>query len=91
VAIGHKSVKAGTKQSVKVTTLPGAAISIVVTFPDGTKMHRTATASDSGTFTWTFKQPGRHTTRTKHTAKVAVTVSHGAGSRVKSTKTYTIR
>jgi plastocyanin len=91
LAIGHKTVKAGAKQSIKVTTLAGAAISIGITFPDGAKKHRAAIAPKTGIFAWTFKQPGGHTTRTKHAAKVAVTVSQGAGSPIKSTKSYTIR
>lgn len=91
LAIGHKTVKAGAKQSIKVTTLAGAAITIVVTFPDGAKKRHTATAAANGTLAWTFKQPGGHTTRAKHAAKVSVTVSKGAGSAVKSAKSYTIR
>jgi hypothetical protein len=92
LAIGHKTVKAGAKQSVKVATVAGAAISIVVTFPVGAKMHRTASAPASGTFTWSFKQPVGRTTRTKHTAKVIVTVSREAGSSSKkASKSYTIR
>jgi plastocyanin len=91
LAVGHKTVKAGAKQSVKVTTVAGAAIGITVTFPVGAKKHRTAIAPASGTFTWNFKQPGGRTTKTKHTAKVAVTVSQGTGSSKKANKTYTIR
>jgi Cupredoxin-like domain len=91
LAVGHKSVKAGAKQSIKVTTVARAAIGITVTFPAGAKKHRTAIAPASGTFTWSFKQPSGRTTRTKHTAKVAVTVSQGTGSSKKATKTYTIR
>lgn len=90
LALGHGTVKAGAKQSVKVTTLSGAAVSIVVTFPVGAGKHRTATAPASGTFVWTFKQPGGHTTRAKHTARVAVTVSGDSGSSVKASKSYRI-
>lgn len=89
VALGHKTAKTGAKQSIKVTTLPGAAVSITVTFPDGAKKRHSAHASASGMYTWSFKQPSGHTTRTKHTAKVAVKVSNGAGS-MSSTKSYTI-
>ncbi len=90
LALGHKSVKAGTKQSVKVTTLPGAAVSITVTYPDGKKKRQSAHAPAGGTYTWNFKQPAGHTTRTKHTAKVAVTVSRGTDS-ARATKSYTIK
>jgi len=90
LALGHKSVKAGAKQSVKVTTLPGAAVSITVTYPDGKKKRQSARAPAGGTYTWNFKQPAGHTTRTKHTAKVAVTVSRGSES-ARATKSYIIK
>lgn len=89
VVVGHKSAKVGTKQSIKVTTLPGAAVSITLTLPDGSKKHHSARASAAGRYTWKFKQPSGHTTRTKHTVKVAVKVSNGTGS-VNSTKRYTV-
>jgi plastocyanin len=89
LAIGHKSTKAGAKQSIKVTTLPGATVSITVTFPDGSKKRQSAHASAAGTFNWSFKQPSGHTSRTKHTVKVAVTVSNGNGS-ARATKSYTV-
>lgn len=90
VALGHKAVKVGAKQSIKVTTLPGAAVSITLTYPDGKKTRKSSHATAAGTYTWNFKQPSGHTTRTKHTVKVAVSVSRGADS-VKSNKSYTIK
>lgn len=91
LALGHKIVKVGTKQSIKVTTLAGVAVSIVVTFPNNTKKHHTTITAGTGIATWTFKQPGGRTTRTKHKAKVTATVSDGSYASLKSTKTYTIR
>jgi plastocyanin len=90
VALGHKTVKVGAKQSIKVTSLPGAAVSITLTYPDGKKTRKSAHASTAGTYTWSFKQPSGHTTRTKHTVKVAVSASRGADS-VKATKSYTVK
>jgi hypothetical protein len=89
VAVGHKTTKVGSKQSIKVTTLPGASVSITVTFPDGVKKRQSAHASAAGNYTWSFKQPSGHTTRTKHAVKVAVKVSNGTHS-VSSTKSYTV-
>ena len=90
LAIGHKTTKAGAKQSIKVTTVPGAAVSITLTYPDGKKSRKSAHATAGGTYTWNFKQPSGHTTRTKHTAKVAVTVTSASGS-AKASKSYTIQ
>ena len=91
VKVGHKAVRAGTKQSISVTTLPGATVSVVVTFPDGVKKRQSGTADQSGAYTWSFKQPGGHSTASRHTAKVVVTVSYGTATPMKSTKSYTIK
>jgi hypothetical protein len=91
VKLGHKVVAAGAKQSISVTTLPGANVSVVVTFPDGAKKRHSGTADENGAYTWSFKQPAGHDTASKHTAKVVVTVSHGTDTPLKTTKSYTIK
>jgi hypothetical protein len=91
VKLAHKAVKAGTKQSISVTTLPGADISIVVTFPDGTKKRHSGKADANGAYIWSFRQPAGHTTTSKHAARVVVTVSDGIDGPLKATGTYAIK
>ena len=91
VSVAHGTVKAGARQSIGVTTVPGASVGIVITFPDRSKKRHTSTAPASGTVRWNFTQPGKHTTRSKHTATVVVTVTDGAAVPVTATRSYTIR
>ncbi|HEX6510503.1 MAG TPA: hypothetical protein VF221_22975 [Chloroflexota bacterium] len=90
VKLGHRSVRAGTRQTVSVTTLPAAGVTVVVTFPDGTKKRHSGTASESGTYSWSFSQPAGHTAASRHPARVAVTATSGTQRPVTATRSYTI-
>lgn len=91
VQLGHKSVTSGKKQTVSVSTLASAAVTVVVTFPDGVKMRHTGAADAAGLYTWSFKQPAGHSKGTNRTARVLVTVTHGSDAPVKAGASYTIR
>ncbi|HEY8686650.1 MAG TPA: hypothetical protein VIO57_13680 [Chloroflexota bacterium] len=88
VSLKHKTVKIGTKQTVAVTTLAGAHVSVTVAFPDGSKKHHSGTADAAGTHTWTYSQPAPHKAVSKRTVKVAVTVTDGNSMSMTSTATY---
>jgi hypothetical protein len=90
VHLAHKSVGSGKKQTVSATTLPNAAVTVVVTFPDGAKIHRTGAADAAGRYAWSFKQPAGHTGAAKRTARVLVTATHGSDASVKASASYTI-
>ncbi len=91
VHLAHKSVMSGKKQTISVLTLPNSAGTVGITFPDRAKMRRTGVADADGRYTWSFKQPARHTRAAKRTARVLVTVTHGSDAPVKAGARYTIR
>lgn len=91
VKLAHKSLKAGAKQRISVSTLPAAHVTLQVQFPNHSKKHRGGKANSSGTFSWTFKQPAGVTNNHNHTAKVIVHVSTPGGGALKSIKKYTIK
>lgn len=62
-----------------------------MTFPDGTKKRGSSAAGDDGHYARSFRQPGGHTTGSKRTAKVLVTVTHGSDTPVQARGSYTIR
>jgi hypothetical protein len=91
VKLGHKTVKAGAKQTVRVTTLAGAGVSVAVTFPDGSKKHHTGTAAGDGAYVWTYTQPASRKPVSKRTVKVVVTVTDGSNASKTATLTYALR
>jgi hypothetical protein len=91
VHLAHKSVMSGKKQTVFISTVAGAAVTVVVTFPVGAKLRRAGAADAAGHYAWTFKQQASHTTAAKRTARVLVTVTHGSDVPVKAGARYTIR
>ena len=91
VNVAHKTVKAGARQTIGITTVPGASVAIVITFPDRSKKRHASTAPASGKVSWVFTQPGKHTTKSKHTATVVVTVTDVGALPVRATRSYTIR
>jgi hypothetical protein len=88
--LGHGMVAPKTKQKLTITTLPGAAISIVVTFPNGNKKNHSGTANAAGSLSWSYKQPGSRITHSSRTAKVSAQASSADGQTKSSTKRYTI-
>lgn len=87
--IGHKSVAPGKKQTITVRTLPGARVSIAISYPSGKKKHHHATAGSSGTTSWSFKQASGLTRGSKRTAKVTIAVVQD-GVTVTAHRSYTI-
>lgn len=87
--VAHSSVKAGQKQKVTVTTLPGASVKVVLAFPNKSKKTHNATAGAAGKSGWTFTQPGGKATRKSKVVKVTVTASNGTDRRT-THKTYKI-
>ncbi len=90
VHLAHRSVASGKKQTISVTTLSNAGVTVVVTFPDGTKVHRTGTADAGGHYAWSFKQPAGHTRAAKRTAGVLVTATNGSAASARANASYTI-
>jgi hypothetical protein len=91
VRLQHRSVKAGAQQTVHVTTLPSADVSIDVTFPDGAGKRHHATADEHGAATWAYRQPAGHTTASKRTAHVVVTARIGSRPPMTAGRSYVIR
>lgn len=90
VKVAHKTVKAGQKQSIKITSLADARVSLKITFPGGSWTYKkSATLGASGAKTYSFKQPGLKAHATNHTATVKVTASLN-GEQKHSTKKYTV-
>jgi hypothetical protein len=76
---------------VAVSTIPShTAVHISVKFPRGKVLTREGTADTTGTFRWSFKQPTGATTPKNSTARVSVTVEHGAQGPIKKSKKYSI-
>ena len=91
VRLAHASVAVGKKQTISVTSLAGAHLSVVVTFPDGVKKRASGVGDTTGNYSWSFKQPAGHTTASKHTVHVLVTATHGSDAPVQAKGSYTIR
>jgi hypothetical protein len=90
VKLGHKTIKAGQKQSVKITALAGAHITLKISFPGGSWTYKkAATLGTSGVKTYSFKQPGLKKGAGNHTATVKVTATLN-GQQKGSTKEYRV-
>ena len=89
VKLAHGTVAPRSQQTVSVTTLPGAGVTIVVHFPNGDTKRHAGVASDAGKLRWTYKQAGSRITHASRTAKVSVVASDESGSK-SATKRYTI-
>lgn len=90
VRLGHTSIRAGQKQSVKVTSLAGAAISLKISFPGGGWSYKKSTTlGTSGVKTYKFTQPGLKSGATNHVATVKVTAGL-SGQTKHSTKKYKV-
>ncbi len=87
----HRSVTAGSQQTIRVSTLPRARLVIIVTFPDRVTKRHQETAGLLGTAVWSFRQPRGHTTASRHTAQVVVTARAGSQASVVSRTHYVIR
>jgi hypothetical protein len=77
VRLQHRSVKAGAQQAVN--------------FPDGATKRHHGTADGRGAATWTYRQPAGHTTASKRTARVVVTVRMGSQTPMAAGRSYVIR
>lgn len=84
VKLSRSSVKVGQKEKVQITTLPGASVKVVLTFPNRSKKTHTRVANASGGANWTFKQPSGKTT--SKSRKVTVTVTAGNGTETHRTR-----
>jgi outer membrane protein assembly factor BamB len=71
---GKASVNPGGKQTIKVTTLPNAAVHIVVKFPNGTHQTGNKKANSAGVVTYNFHQKPGVITHSHSVAVVTVTV-----------------
>jgi hypothetical protein len=91
VRVRSHSVVAGAYQAIRVTTLARATLTIVVTFPDGSAKRHHGAAGLLGHAVWSFRQPPRHTTASRRTARVVVTARGGAGSSAVARAQYSIR
>lgn len=88
--LAHKTVAVNTTQKVTVTTLPGAKVSITVTYPNKRKSTHKGTGNASGTVTWSFKQPSGVTTSKSRTVSVHAVATMNSGTK-SSTKKYSIK
>jgi hypothetical protein len=84
VSLAHSSLAVGKTQKVTVTTLPGADVTITVTFPNHKKKNHNSAANTSGLLVWSFKQPAKTTTSKSRTVLV-----HGVASANSTTKSVT--
>ncbi len=84
VSLAHSTLAVGKTQKVTVTTLPGADVTITVTFPNHKKKNHNAAANTSGLLVWSFKQPAKTTTSKSRTVLV-----HGVASANSTTKSVT--
>lgn len=93
VSLSHTTIRAGQTQTVTVTALPGAVVSLSVTYPNSSRKAIVvlAAAGSAGTMTTSFVQPAGATTRSSHKAKVSVRASTADGQSKSSTKRYTIK
>ncbi len=88
--LAHGSIKAGQKQMVAVTTAPSVRVTILVSFPDGSKKTKDGTATSTGQFTWSFKEPPGKAKGQNRTVKVTVTVASGSKPPKSASKHYKI-
>jgi hypothetical protein len=84
LSLAHSTLAVGKTQKVTVTTLPGADVTITVTFPNHKKKSHNAAADSSGLLVWSFKQPAKTTTSKSRTVLV-----HGVASANSTTKSVT--
>jgi hypothetical protein len=91
VRVANHSVAARSYQTIRVTTLARATLTIVVTFPDGSAKRHQGAAGLLGHAAWTFRQPAGHTTALGYMARVVVTARDGSGSRSVASAHYSIR
>lgn len=89
-SLSRKTVKVGQKLKIAVTTLPAAHVRIVLVFPNKSKKTHGGQASQSGKFSWTFKQPKGKTMAKKRTVTVKVAVTDSSGAQVQAVKKYKI-
>ena len=88
--LAHRTVAVNTTQKVTVTTLPGAAVSITVTYPNHRKKTHHGTGNSSGKVTWSYKQASGVTTAKSRTVSVHAVATSG-GDKKSSTKKYTVK
>jgi hypothetical protein len=88
--LAHKALKAGRKQTISVQTLPGAAVSITVTYPNRKKVHHKGKADAKGLLSWVYKQPAGVTRGSNHLVHIVLTASQGTGTVAETTRTYRI-
>ena len=91
VRVLNHSVATGSYQTIRVTTLARATLTIVVTFPDGSTKRHHGAAGLLGNAVWSFRQPAGHTTASGHTARVVVTAREGSRGPVVGRAQYSIR
>lgn len=90
VKLGHRSIKHGQKQSVKITSLAGARAKLNISFPGGKWTYKKSTTlGASGVKTYKFTQPALKKGATNHVATVKVTTSL-SGQQKHSTKKYKV-
>jgi hypothetical protein len=89
--LAHSTVKAGQRQTVKVSTVPlHAAVEADVRFPRGKQLTITGASDSSGAFTWSFRQPANAATPKSCIVTVSVAVKSGAQIPVTKVKKYAI-
>jgi hypothetical protein len=91
VRVRNHSVVAGSYQTISVTTLARATLTIVVTFPDGSTKRHHGAAGLLGNVVWSFRQPPGHSTTSSHKARVVVTARQGSRGSVVARTQYSIR
>jgi hypothetical protein len=91
IKVGKKIVGAGQKQTIAVSTAPGAQVTITLTFPNGRGMQHHGTTSASGTLLWRFREPGETVRGRNHTVKVSVNVEDASGRSASASAKYATR
>lgn len=90
VKLGHTTIAAGKKESVRITSLAGARVSLKISFPGGGWTYKKSTTlGASGVKTYSFTQPGLKSGATNHVATVKVTSALN-GQTKHSTKRYKV-
>jgi hypothetical protein len=87
--LAHKSLSPRQKQTVSVTTMPGATVAIQLKYPNGDNRTHSTIAGTGGAVSWKYTQPGSRITHTSRTATVTVKATLGTQSQ-SSVKKYTI-
>lgn len=89
VSVKSSSISPRKQQTVTVNTSANAIVSVTIKFPNGDTKVGGGTANGSGTFSFSYTQPGSRITRKSRRATVTATASNGASS-AQATATYTI-